>query len=256
MPSTATDAVDRSRVVLITGAAGALGSAVAQHLAGEGATDLVLCDLAADRLEETAALVKDQGAQVLTRVVDVSDPAAVDDAVASAVDRFGHLDVMINNAGVLSSNARIHNLPPEEWNRQLQVTFMGTVHGTTAAVRVMRSQEDGGSIINTASVSGLTAWPYAAPYCAAKAAVIQLTKVAAVEYAKERIRVNAVCPGTFESAMSADIPEAALPALTGRHPLGLGTPEDLVGAFSYLAGPGSRWTTGSALVVDGGYAAP
>jgi len=246
----------RSRVVLITGAAGALGTAVAERLANEGATDLVLCDLSAARLEETASSLTDSGAQVLTRVVDVSDATAVDEAVAAAVDRFGGLDVLINNAGVLSSNGRIHNLAAEEWDRQMRVTFMGTVHGTTAAVRVMRRQDAGGSIINTASVAGLTAWPYAAPYCAAKAAVVQLTKVAAVEYAKERIRVNCICPGTFESAMSADIPDSALPALTARHPLGLGKPEDLVGAFSYLAGADSRWTTGAALVVDGGYAAP
>ncbi|MDN5913670.1 MAG: SDR family oxidoreductase [Pseudonocardia sp.] len=246
----------RSRVVLITGAAGALGTAVAERLAGEGATDLVLCDLSAERLDATASAVKDSGSQVLTRVVDVSDAAAVDEAVAATVDRFGQLDVLINNAGVLSSSGRIHNQPPEEWERQLKVTFMGTVHGTTAAVRVMRKQDGGGSIINTASVSGLTAWPYAAPYCAAKAAVIHLTKVAAVEYAKERIRVNCVCPGTFESAMTADIPEGALPSLTARHPLGLGKPEDLVGAFSYLAGTDSRWTTGAEFVVDGGYAAP
>ena len=245
----------RSRVVLITGAAGALGTAVARRLGSEGATDLVLCDLSAERLDEAAALVKDTGASVVTRVVDVTDPSAVEDAVAGAVDRFGRLDVMINNAGVLSANGRIHNLPPEEWNKQLQVTFMGTVHGTTSAVRVMRKQDGGGSIINTASVSGMTAWPYAAPYGAAKAAVIQLTKVAAVEYATERVRVNCVCPGTFESAMSADIPDAALPVVASKHPLGLGTPDELVGAYSYLAGPDSRWTTGSAMVVDGGYSA-
>ncbi|MBC3192985.1 SDR family oxidoreductase [Pseudonocardia sp. C8] len=257
MPTSSKAALDgRPRVVVITGAAGALGTAVAQRLAGEAPTDLVLCDLSAERLERTAATLEHVGGRTVTRVADVADPEAVDAAVSGAVDRFGRLDVMINNAAVLSSNGRIHNLAPEEWSRQLEVTFLGAVHGTTSAVRVMRGQDGGGSIINTASVAGLTAWPYAAPYCAAKAAVVQLTKVAAVEYATERIRVNCVCPGMFESAMSADIPDAARPGLTARHPLGVGTPQDLVGAFSYLAGPDSRWTTGSALVVDGGYAAP
>ena len=113
-----------------------------------------------------------------------------------------------------------------------------------------------GSIVLTASVSGMTAWSHAAPYCATKAAVIQLAKVAAVEYARDGIRVNCVCPGTFLSAIHADLPPDALDAIAARHPLGLGSATDLVGAYSYLASDASRWTTGSAIVVDGGYSAP
>jgi 3-oxoacyl-[acyl-carrier protein] reductase len=108
----------------------------------------------------------------------------------------------------------------------------------------------------TASVAGLTAWSHAAPYCATKAAVIQLAKVAAVEYARDGIRINCVCPGTFLSGIHADLPPEAIEAIAVKHPLGLGTPADLVGTYSYLAGDASRWTTGSAIVVDGGYAAP
>jgi 3-oxoacyl-[acyl-carrier protein] reductase len=89
-----------------------------------------------------------------------------------------------------------------------------------------------------------------------KAGVIHLAKVAAVEYARDRIRVNCVCPGTFVSAMHADLPPEAVQAIADKHPLGLGSALDLVGAYSYLAGDGSRWTTGSAIVVDGGYSAP
>jgi len=120
---------------------------------------------------------------------------------------------------------------------------------------VMRPQGSG-SIVLTASISGLTAWSHAAPYCATKAAVIQLAKVAAVEYARDGIRVNCVCPGTFRSAIHGGLPPGALDAIAGRHPLGLGTADDLVGAYSYLASEASRWTTGSAIVVDGGYSAP
>jgi 3-oxoacyl-[acyl-carrier protein] reductase len=119
----------------------------------------------------------------------------------------------------------------------------------------MRDQK-AGSIILTASVSGLTAWSHAAPYCATKAAVIQLAKVAAVEYARDGIRVNCVCPGTFRSAIHDDLPPEALDTIAARHPLGLGSASDLVGAYSYLASDASRWTSGSALVVDGGYSAP
>jgi len=119
----------------------------------------------------------------------------------------------------------------------------------------MRPQ-GGGAIVLTASVSGMTAWSHAGPYCVTKAGVIQLAKVAAVEYARDGIRVNCVCPGTFRSAIHEGLPEAALDAIAARHPLGLGTADDLVGAYSYLAGDASRWTTGTALVVDGGYTAP
>ena len=119
----------------------------------------------------------------------------------------------------------------------------------------MRRQQ-AGSIILTASVSGLTAWSHAAPYCATKAAVIQLAKVAAIEYARDGIRVNCVCPGTFQSGIHAGLPQEAIEAIATKHPLGLGSADDLVGAYSYLASDASRWTTGSAIVVDGGYSAP
>ena len=123
------------------------------------------------------------------------------------------------------------------------------------AVPVMRTQQSG-SIILTASVAGLTAWSHAAPYCATKAAVIQLAKVAAVEYARDGIRVNCVCPGTFLSGIHKDLPQEAIDAIAAKHPLGLGDADDLVGAYSYLASDAARWTTGAALVIDGGYAAP
>ena len=120
----------------------------------------------------------------------------------------------------------------------------------------MRAQQSG-SIILTASVAGLTAWSHAAPYCATKAAVIQLAKVAAVEYARDGIRVNCVCPGTFLLGdPRRTCPQEAIDAIAAKHPLGLGDAADLVGAYSYLASDASRWTTGSAIVVDGGYAAP
>jgi 3-oxoacyl-[acyl-carrier protein] reductase len=188
-------------------------------------------------------------------LADVSDFAEVEAVVERAVERFGRLDVLISNAGVLAPNGRIHNLATEDWERAFRINVLGAVNGIRAAVPVMRTQQ-AGSIILTASVAGLTAWSHAAPYCATKAAVIQLAKVAAVEYARDGIRVNCVCPGTFLSAIHADLPQEAIDAMAAKHPLGLGSPTDLVGAYSYLASDASRWTTGSAMVVDGGYAAP
>ena len=152
---------------------------------------------------------------------DVGDIDQVEAVVALAVERFGHVDVLISNAGVLSPNGRIHNLSTADWERAFRVNVLGAVNGIRAAVPVMRPQH-AGSIVLTASVSGLTAWSHAAPYCATKAAVIQLAKVAAVEYARDGIRVNCVCPGTFLSAIHADLPQQAIDAIAARHPLGLG----------------------------------
>ena len=135
----------------------------------------------------------------------MSDITQVESVITLAVERFGRLDVLISNAGVLSPNGRIHNLATEVWEQAFRINLLGAVNGIRAAVPVMRTQKSG-SIVLTASVSGLTAWSHAAPYCATKAAVIQLAKVAAVEYARDGIRVNCVCPGTFRSAIHADLP--------------------------------------------------
>jgi meso-butanediol dehydrogenase / (S,S)-butanediol dehydrogenase / diacetyl reductase len=249
-----TDAGAR-RVVAITGAGGVLGAAVARRLAAEAGTDLMLSDVSARSLAATADPLAETDARTATVLADVSDFAAVEHVVRSAVDHFGRLDVLISNAGVLSPNGRIHNLATEDWERAFRVNVLGAVNGIRAAVAVMRPQRSG-SIILTASVAGMTAWSHSAPYCATKAAVIELTKVAAVEYARDGIRVNCVCPGTFRSAIHADLPDDALDAIAARHPLGLGSAADLVGAYSYLASADSGWTTGSALVIDGGYSAP
>jgi 3-oxoacyl-[acyl-carrier protein] reductase len=241
-----------NRVVVITGAGGTLGAALSRRFANEPDTDLVLSDLSDASLAPSLAGLPDS---IETVPADVADFAAVEAVVARAVERFGRLDVLISNAGVLSPNGRIHNLTTEDWERAFHVNVLGAVNGIKAAVAVMRAQQSG-SIILTASVSGLTAWSHAAPYCATKAAVIQLAKVAAVEYARDGIRVNCVCPGTFRSGIHAELPEQAIDAIAAKHPLGLGSADDLVGAYSYLASDASRWTTGAALVVDGGYAAP
>ena len=188
-------------------------------------------------------------------LADVSDFAQVEAVVARAVERFGRLDVLVSNAGVLAPNGRIHNLTDDDWERVFDVNLMGSVNGVRAAVPVMRPQQSG-SIILTASVSGLTAWSHAAPYCATKAAVIQLAKVAAVEYAARRHPGQLRVPGHVLSRDPRDLPPEAIDTIAAKHPLGSGARRR----------PGRRvlvprqrrvaWTTGSALVVDGGYAAP
>jgi 3-oxoacyl-[acyl-carrier protein] reductase len=243
------------RVVAITGAGGALGAAVSRRLAGEPGTALVLSDVSEESLAASVAGAAGTESPTASIVADVSSFGQVDAVVQLAVERFGRLDVLVSNAGILSPNGRIHNLATEDWERAFGVNVLGAVNGIRAAVPVMRAQKSG-SIILTASVAGMTAWSHSAPYCATKAAVIQLAKVAAVEYARDGIRVNCVCPGTFRSGIHAGLPDDALDAIATRHPLGLGSADDIAGAYSYLAGDASKWTTGAALVVDGGYAAP
>jgi meso-butanediol dehydrogenase / (S,S)-butanediol dehydrogenase / diacetyl reductase len=243
------------RVVAILGAGGTLGTALARQFAGEPRTDLLLSDLNEAALDETVASLPAPAGEVESVPADVSDFAQVEGVVKRAVDRFGRLDVLISNAGVLSPNGRIHNLETADWERAFRVNVLGPVNAIRAAVAVMRGQKSG-SIILTASVAGMTAWSHAAPYCVTKAGVIQLAKTAALEYARDGIRVNCVCPGTFLSGMHKDLPAEAVAAIAAKHPLGLGSAADLVGAYSYLASDASRWTTGSAIVVDGGYAAP
>ncbi len=247
--------MSQRRALAINGAGGALGAALARHFASEPDTDLVLSDVSLASLDATVSGLPKGRNGVETLLADVSDIAQVEAVVARAVDRFGRLDVLISNAGVLSPNGRIHNLSTEDWERAFRVNVLGAVNAIRAAVPVMRAQKSG-SIVLTASVAGFTAWSHAAPYCATKAAVIQVAKVAAVEYARDGIRVNCVCPGTFLSAIHEGLPPEAIDAIAARHPLGLGAADDLVGAYSFLASDASRWTTGSALVVDGGYSAP
>ena len=168
-------------------------------------------------LEATVNGLPEHRGAVETLLADVSEVAEVEAVVALAVERFGRLDVLISNAGVLAPNGRIHNLATEDWERAFRVNVLGAVNGIRAAVPVMRAQQSG-SIILTASVAGLTAWSHAAPYCATKAAVIQLAKVAAVEYARDGIRVNCVCPGTFLSGIHEGLPQEAIDAIAVEAP--------------------------------------
>lgn len=243
------------KTVVVTGAGGALGKALAARCADEGVANLILADLNIDAMAALAASVRERGVEVAVERLDVTDGDEFDALIASAADRYGTVDALVNTAGIVSPNARIHHLSTDDWQRTMSVNLTGTFHGIRAVARALRKRANV-SIVNIASVSGLTAWAYAAPYCASKAGVIHLTKVAALEYAKEGIRVNAVCPGTFPTALHESLPQEAMAAIEAKHPLGLGSPEDLTGAVVYLASDDSRWVTGHSLVVDGGYSLP
>ena len=167
---------------------------------------------------------------------------------------FGRIDALVNNAGIYRA-AETLDVTEEHWDAIMNINAKGVFFVTQAVLPTMIAQKRG-VIVSLASMAGKIGSRANLPYNASKAAVISMTKSFAVAHAADGIRVNCVCPGTFRSAIHDGLPDEALEAIAARHPLGLGSAADLVGAYSFLASDDSRWTTGAALVIDGGYAAP
>lgn len=266
--------------VLITGAARGLGRAIALACATEGA-DLMLLDICADlpgvpyplgtpgQLEHTAALCRAAGAAVLTAPVDIRDLVAVREAVTRAQDRFGRIDVAVNNAGIAAPSGRpVHEIDEAEWSLMIDVDLSGAWRVIREVGKAMSARR-AGSIVNVASTAGLVGYRHFAGYVAAKHAVIGLTKAAALDYAPTKVRVNAVCPGSVrddpqaEGRMLAEIARA-LEVPVDEHektfveaqPMNaLIEPEDVAAAVVFLASDESRQITGSVLTVDGGFSA-
>ena len=240
------------KTVVVTGASGALGSAIARRFVEGGARAVGLVDIDRAAVSEAVESLRGGGAEIVPMVLDVTDHDAVQTNYSDFAQRCGRIDVAINNAGIAAPSARIHNVRPEDFRRVLDVNLMGTFNCMKAAITLMRAS-GGGAIVNTGSVAGFTTWSHLSPYGASKAAVIQLTKSAAAEYAKEGIRVNCVCPGTFVTRFHANMPDGAMDDVLNRHPLGrFGTPDEIAAAYVYLAGDDAEWITGSSLVIDGG----
>ena len=242
------------KVALVAGSGGGIGGAGAAGLAREGAA--VLCaDIDAAAAEATAARIRDAGGRANAFALDVRDRPAVDAAVTAAVSGFGHLDVLLDCAGV-SQTASVLDLDPDEWNRVVAVNLTGMFHLGQAAAQQMVRQGSGGSIINVTSQLAEVARPERAAYVASKGGGRSLTQAMALELAPHGIRVNAIAPGPTLTGLTrssyAD-PERRR-ATIAQIPLGrLGEPEDIVGAILFLASDGSRWVTGSTVTVDGGY---
>ncbi|TVP43890.1 MAG: SDR family oxidoreductase [Gemmatimonadales bacterium] len=240
------------KTVIVTGAGAGIGKATATAFSQAGA-NVVLVDMDEERLEEVRAdLPADR---TLALPVDVSDADAVGDMVEKAVERFGHLDVLFNNAGILKKGS-IAETDREDWRSIMSVNLDGVFYGSKAALPHLK--ERGGCIVNTASLSGLGADRGMAAYNAAKGAVVNLTRAMAVDHAREGVRVNAVCPTFISTPMTTEMEEddETREAFLDRIPMGrLGEPEDIARAVLFLASQDAGFITGVNLPVDGGVSA-
>ncbi|HEX2513759.1 MAG TPA: SDR family NAD(P)-dependent oxidoreductase [Chloroflexota bacterium] len=246
------------QVALITGAAGGLGSAIARAFGAAGA-DLALAELPG-RLEEArdlaAAVAAEHGRRAVAVPLDVTDLPGIERAVAEAEGALGGLDVLVANAGVNVPRAAL-DVTEADWDRVLDVDLKGVFFSCQAAGRRMVAQGRG-SIVTIASQNGVIGYPYRAAYCAAKAGVVNLTRVLALEWAARGVRVNAVGPTFVETSLTqVTLADPALRAdILGRIPLGrLGTPEEVASAVLFLASPGAALITGTCLLADGGWTA-
>lgn len=245
------------KVALITGAARGIGRGTALLFAREGAR-IAVADLAADGVKETAELIIKAGGEATAVVVDVSKPSDVSAMMAATLAAYGRLDCAFNNAGINGSLAGVRGKLTAEWpeeafDRLIQVNLKGTWLCMRAELQQMVQQQGSGSIVNTASLAGLTGFVSTAAYAASKHGVVGLTKTAGIEYAP-KVRVNCVCPGWINTDMTAQIISQRGPELLARVPFcEVGTPADVAEMVCWLSSDRARYVAGGAFTVDGGY---
>jgi NAD(P)-dependent dehydrogenase (short-subunit alcohol dehydrogenase family) len=242
------------KTAVVTGAGSGIGRAAAVALAREGARVMVT-DIDAASGEETAAIICRAGGEALFFRADVASSADVQALMHAAAGKLGRIDILHNNAGLAVRNP-VADQDEEGWERCLSVNLKGVYLCSKYAIPHMRDR--GGSIIHTASVTGIVGVRNRAVYSATKGAIVILTRNMALDYALYQIRVNCVCPGFTRTALIGRLLED--PARTRRliemHPLGrLGTPQDIANAVLFLASDEASWITGQALAVDGGFSA-
>ncbi|CAN7678593.1 acetoin reductase [Mycolicibacterium frederiksbergense] len=250
------------KVALVTGAGRGIGRGIAHELAGQGA-DLALVDVSADALAGVADEITEIGSKVTTFVADVSDRAAVFEAVEHAATALGGFDIMVNNAGIALVGP-IAEVTAEQLSRLWAINVDGVLWGIQAAVAKFIQLGTRGKVINASSIAGHEGFAMLGPYSATKFAVRALTQAAAKEHAADGITVNAYCPGVVGTDMWVEI-DKRFAELTGAAEgetfekfaatIALGrpeTPEDVAGFVAYLAGPGADYMTGQAGLIDGG----
>jgi NAD(P)-dependent dehydrogenase (short-subunit alcohol dehydrogenase family) len=244
------------KVALVTGGGSGIGRASCRAFAQAGAR-VVVADIDVDGGEETAQMIRSAGGEAIVVQVDVTRTADVEALVAQTVAAYGRLDYAHNNAGIVGPLVPLHEYPDDAWDRVLAVNLTGVFLCLKHEVRLMRGQGHG-AIVNTASVAGLRGAPHLPGYGASKHGVVGLTRAAATAYAKDGIRVNAVCPGYIETPMLERTRHAAPDRakfearVAAFEPMGVGTPEEVAAVVIWLCSEAAAHVTGVALPVDGG----
>ncbi len=246
------------KIALVTGASSGIGKATAMRFAEEGAT-VVLADVQEDAGKQTATDISAATkSETLFVRCDVSQPKQVEELIALVIERFGRIDAAFNNAGIEGAPAATHECTLENWTRTIDINLRGIWLCMKHEIPHMLKQESG-SIVNCASIAGLVGFANLPAYTASKHGVIGLTRTAALEYARQGLRINAVCPGVIDTPMVQRFTQGnaeALDQLTSGEPVGrLGKPEEIGDAVIWLCSPRSSFVTGQALAVDGGWVA-
>ncbi|ETX02393.1 SDR family oxidoreductase [Candidatus Entotheonella palauensis] len=257
MPGTLQD-----KVALITGGASGIGRATALTCAREGAK-LVIADMNEDGGQQTVHMITENGGEAIFERVDVTQAAETEAMISKAVATYGRLDCAFNNAGISGAGiggdlrTLTADYPDERWHRIIAINLTGVWLCMKYELQQMVTQ-GGGAIVNTASVAGLVGLPYASAYVASKHGVVGLTKTAALEYAKQGIRVNCVCPGYIETPMTAAgmSDPGRMAHMIASEPIGrMGKPEEIAETVAWLCSDAASFVTGHTMTVDGGYAA-
>ena len=233
------------RTAIVTGAASGIGRAIAERLAGEGAA-VAIADLNGTQAEAAARGLP--GGRAIGIACDVSDEGQVEACVAATLARLGRLDVVVNNAGLMTFK-RLDEWSADDWLKVLKVDLVGAALFTREAFRHMG--DGGGAIVNVSSIHALQTSPDAAPYAAAKAGILSLTRTSSIEGKPRKIRANAILPGAVDTPMLWNNPNVKSGAETiDRNDVG--SPADIAAAVAFLASDEARFVTGTTLVVDGG----
>ena len=242
------------KVALITGASSGIGRATAILFANEGAK-VVAVATNIERGEETVSLIKKQGGEAIFVRANVAESKDVQNMVQAAVAKYGRLDVLFNNAGITGPVAPLHESREEDFDKVINTNLRGVYLGMKYGIAQMLPQ-GGGAIINTGSESALVGVSGLAAYCASKGGIIQITKAAAVEYAKQNIRVNCICPGSIQTPMLEGFiagSREVLEQFLQRYPMGrIGRPEEIAQTALFLASDDVGFMTGAIISVDGG----
>jgi NAD(P)-dependent dehydrogenase (short-subunit alcohol dehydrogenase family) len=245
----------KGRAALVTGAASGIGRATAERLAAAGAR-VVASDVDEEGGEALVAALRAEGAAARFAVADVAEDDALRTVVEDAVQAWGRIDCAANCAGVGGGDAVTHEYPVEAWDRIVGVNLRGTWLAMRAEIEAMLAGGKGGAIVNVASTLGLRGAPFASPYSASKHGVLGLTRTAAIEYAQQGIRINAVCPAAIDTPMMDETFErhpGFREALMGFVPMGrMGAPGEVAGAIAWLCSDAASFVTGEGLTVEGG----